>query len=113
LDIIFYGDQTVTTENLEIPHARFLERPFVLAPLADLLNDSNSASASHWSNHKCCNGGVALAWEMMGGEACIGKEDLRRVIPVGNELLDWSAKTHVMGILNVTPDSFSDGGRYA
>jgi dihydropteroate synthase len=27
-------------------------------------------------------------------------------------LLDFTSKTHVMGILNVTPDSFSDGGRY-
>jgi len=27
-------------------------------------------------------------------------------------LLDLSRKTHVMGVLNVTPDSFSDGGRY-
>ncbi len=26
--------------------------------------------------------------------------------------LDLSARTHVMGILNVTPDSFSDGGRH-
>ena len=26
--------------------------------------------------------------------------------------LDFSHKTHLMGILNVTPDSFSDGGRY-
>lgn len=26
--------------------------------------------------------------------------------------LDLSSRTHVMGILNVTPDSFSDGGRY-
>ncbi len=26
--------------------------------------------------------------------------------------LDFSKKTHVMGILNVTPDSFSDGGLY-
>lgn len=26
--------------------------------------------------------------------------------------LDFSRKTYVMGILNVTPDSFSDGGRY-
>lgn len=112
LDIIFYGDRTVTTETLEIPHSRFLERPFVLAPLADLLNESDTGSTSHWSNHKCCNGGVALAWKKMGGEGCIGKEDLRRVIPVGNKLLDWSAKTHVMGILNVTPDSFSDGGRF-
>ncbi len=29
-----------------------------------------------------------------------------------NQTLNLSAKTHVMGILNVTPDSFSDGGRY-
>lgn len=30
-------------------------------------------------------------------------------------LLPWGAHTHthVMGILNVTPDSFSDGGSYA
>lgn len=26
--------------------------------------------------------------------------------------LDLSARTHVMGVLNVTPDSFSDGGKY-
>jgi dihydropteroate synthase len=29
-----------------------------------------------------------------------------------NRNLSWSRKTIVMGILNVTPDSFSDGGRY-
>ncbi|MBI5213657.1 MAG: dihydropteroate synthase [Nitrospirae bacterium] len=29
-----------------------------------------------------------------------------------NFSLDFSKKTHVMGILNVTPDSFSDGGVY-
>lgn len=27
--------------------------------------------------------------------------------------LDLGRRTHVMGILNITPDSFSDGGRYA
>ncbi len=27
-------------------------------------------------------------------------------------ILDLAARTHIMGILNVTPDSFSDGGRY-
>jgi dihydropteroate synthase len=26
--------------------------------------------------------------------------------------LDLSARTHIMGVLNVTPDSFSDGGRF-
>ena len=33
-------------------------------------------------------------------------------LPCGNRVLDL-ARTHVMGILNVTPDSFSDGGRFA
>ncbi|MBF7144534.1 MULTISPECIES: dihydropteroate synthase [Pseudomonas] len=32
-------------------------------------------------------------------------------LPCGNRVLDLS-QTHVMGILNVTPDSFSDGGRF-
>ncbi|MGA9117097.1 MAG: dihydropteroate synthase [Bacteroidota bacterium] len=30
----------------------------------------------------------------------------------GGEIRDLSARTHIMGILNVTPDSFSDGGMY-
>ena len=30
----------------------------------------------------------------------------------GEWTMDLSARTAVMGILNVTPDSFSDGGRY-
>ncbi len=30
---------------------------------------------------------------------------------VGGRILDWS-RTYVMGIINVTPDSFSDGGRF-
>jgi dihydropteroate synthase len=29
-----------------------------------------------------------------------------------NKKKSWSRKTQIMGILNVTPDSFSDGGRY-
>lgn len=33
-------------------------------------------------------------------------------LPCGNRVLDL-AQTHVMGILNVTPDSFSDGGRFS
>ena len=33
-------------------------------------------------------------------------------LPCGNRVLDLS-RVHVMGILNVTPDSFSDGGRFS
>jgi dihydropteroate synthase len=30
----------------------------------------------------------------------------------GSQVLDLSSRTYVMGVLNVTPDSFSDGGRF-
>ena len=37
---------------------------------------------------------------------------LRCVLPMGprKPLWPWQGRTHVMGVLNVTPDSFSDGG---
>lgn len=34
-------------------------------------------------------------------------------INCGGKVLDVGNRTHIMGILNVTPDSFSDGGHYA
>ena len=34
-------------------------------------------------------------------------------ITLGGRALDLGSRTHVMGILNVTPDSFSDGGQFA
>ncbi|MBN2538168.1 dihydropteroate synthase [candidate division WOR-3 bacterium] len=47
-----------------------------------------------------------------------GLEELGRnlapdlAITVGGRRLDLGSRTHVMGILNVTPDSFYDGGRH-
>ncbi|MDH4070833.1 MAG: dihydropteroate synthase, partial [Ignavibacteria bacterium] len=34
------------------------------------------------------------------------------VFRLGQRDYDLAARTHIMGVLNVTPDSFSDGGRY-
>ena len=36
VDVLLYGDEQVDEPNLVIPHPRFAERDFVLAPLADL-----------------------------------------------------------------------------
>lgn len=36
LDILYYGNITVKTEKLTIPHPRIAEREFVLRPLADI-----------------------------------------------------------------------------
>lgn len=34
------------------------------------------------------------------------------IIQRNNGLFNWGSKTYVMGILNITPDSFSDGGEF-
>ncbi len=33
-------------------------------------------------------------------------------LKVGNYWLEWGKRTYIVGVLNVTPDSFSDGGLY-
>jgi 2-amino-4-hydroxy-6-hydroxymethyldihydropteridine diphosphokinase len=39
LDLIIYGDAVLDEPNLTIPHPRFRERAFVLAPLAEVASD--------------------------------------------------------------------------
>jgi len=39
LDLILYGDRVVREDGLEVPHPRFRERRFVLAPLAEIAGD--------------------------------------------------------------------------
>ena len=34
-------------------------------------------------------------------------------ITIRNKVLEWGKRTYLMGVLNVTPDSFSDGGDFA
>lgn len=40
------------------------------------------------------------------------KEKKQFTLELGEKALDLSTRTHLMGILNVTPDSFSDGGKF-
>lgn len=39
LDLLFYGDATINTKRLTVPHPRICERAFVLLPLRDLQAD--------------------------------------------------------------------------
>jgi 2-amino-4-hydroxy-6-hydroxymethyldihydropteridine diphosphokinase len=36
LDLLLYGDETISEQGLEVPHPRLHERKFVLEPLAEL-----------------------------------------------------------------------------
>lgn len=113
LDILFYGKFRVNSEILTIPHERIWERPFVMAPLMDVMGSAmESDTVASWHSFSKLSGGLFASWEKLGGESLIGKNGLKRVLPTGNVLWDWSLKTSMMGILNLTPDSFSDGGKF-
>lgn len=111
LDILFYGTHTINTNDLQIPHPRMLERPFVLAPVVDLLG-ADGDRPFHWSTHPFTSGGICQRWKEMGSETIVGEWGLKRVLPLAGTMWQWDKGTSVMGILNVTPDSFSDGGQF-
>ncbi|XP_034932000.1 folate synthesis bifunctional protein, mitochondrial [Populus alba] len=113
LDILFYGKFRVSSDILTVPHERIWERPFVMAPLMDLLGaDVENDTVACWHSLSIHSGGLFESWEKLGGDSTIGKDGMKRVLPIGNDFWDWSLKTSVMGILNLTPDSFSDGGKF-
>jgi dihydropteroate synthase/2-amino-4-hydroxy-6-hydroxymethyldihydropteridine diphosphokinase len=106
LDICFYGvDQNQSLvfrdDELEIPHARLSEREFVLAPLIDL-------GASELIHPKL-NITLLELFEQLKQRT---KLETVRVLPLPRGRMLYLNDTIVMGILNVTPDSFSDGGNY-
>lgn len=46
LDILLYGNESIDTPELQVPHPRMLERRFVLVPLAEIAPNSKHPS---WS----------------------------------------------------------------
>ena len=101
LDVIFYEDIELNTEQLTIPHALMHERLFVLYPICDL----NPALM-----HPRLRQNMAELLQKM--KLTSPPDAIGKVMPVGRKLIEWGKQTYIMGILNVTPDSFSDGGKY-
>lgn len=50
IDVLLYGDDTIDTPNLIIPHPRMFQRGFVIKPLLDL-----NVKSLHWSEGKTEN----------------------------------------------------------
>ncbi|BCM93882.1 2-amino-4-hydroxy-6-hydroxymethyldihydropteridine pyrophosphokinase [Abditibacteriota bacterium] len=44
VDILMFGEETINTPALQIPHPRALERAFVLRPLLDVLNSTGTVA---------------------------------------------------------------------
>ncbi|BDA42651.1 Folic acid synthesis protein fol1 [Coccomyxa sp. Obi] len=112
LDIIFYDNITSEEEGLEIPHPRWHERSFVQAPVADLYAASELGSTSAAGRMAEHLEQLHTRWAQVGGERSLGSSDLGCVLPLpGMGMWPWQGQSQIMGILNVTPDSFSDGGQ--
>lgn len=47
LDLLFYGEQTIATDELVVPHPRWSERLFVLRPLMDLTSHIGDIDLQH------------------------------------------------------------------
>ncbi|KAI1324178.1 Dihydropteroate synthase-like protein [Xylariaceae sp. FL0255] len=111
LDILLYGEgrhaQTVSHGRLQIPHPLITEREFVLRPLAELIPQHALDASRPWKliqDHLNELPSPEGQYEPLSTLTPLRKSSL----PL--HPLQSARKTQVMAILNVTPDSFSDGG---
>ncbi|KAG6041378.1 hypothetical protein E4U41_004682 [Claviceps citrina] len=105
LDILLYGDEVVRHDRLDVPHVGIPEREFVLRPLSQLVPSKPLDPSKPWK----------LVQDYLNDLAA--GESLSSITPLGGMAdnltpLVHNKKTQIMAILNVTPDSFSDGGKH-
>ncbi len=99
IDILLYGEAIIEQEDFSIPHAHLHERDFVLAPLNEI-----APNVVHPKLEK-----TIVALSAAQDLSCV-QVVARRPLRVGSGWWHWGRQTYVMGILNVTPDSFSGDG---
>ncbi|KAK2759355.1 trifunctional dihydropteroate synthetase [Arachnomyces sp. PD_36] len=107
LDILLYDREKMFHERLSIPHKLMLEREFVLRPLCQLIPQERPPTPN--SNLSYLSHLESLP------PAEIQPHIKTQISPTFPPLTpsDPKRRTHVMAILNVTPDSFSDGGLHS
>ncbi len=99
LDVLLYGEREFSDDSalhpITVPHPRIGERAFVLRPLADLDKGIQVP-------------GSGSVLDLLDS---VDSEGVQRVTPMKDgRLLKWEQDPLLMGIINTTPDSFSDGG---
>jgi len=99
IDILLYGEAILDQAGLQVPHAHLHERDFMLAPLNEI-----AAEVVHPKLGKTIEA-LSAAIDLAQVRAFA-----RRPLRVGSCWLHWGRQTYVMGILNITPDSFSGDG---
>jgi dihydropteroate synthase/2-amino-4-hydroxy-6-hydroxymethyldihydropteridine diphosphokinase len=104
IDLLLYDDLVLQTEPLALPHPSLPERAFVLAPLADIAPEIVHPVTGQTIQEMLAALDTSSLRRLEGVMHHQGGQIARRKTP------DWGARTYVMGILNVTPDSFSGDG---
>lgn len=99
LDLLLYANAVIDRPELHVPHPRLAERAFVLIPLAEI-----APEAPHPELHLPVRD--LLARVSVAG----ARRWAYRPAFAGDRVLYWGRQTYVMGIVNVTPDSFSGDG---
>ena len=112
IDILWWNGREVRSEDLTVPHPEILKRPFVLEPLRDLIPDAIvdgetiEAHASRVSVDASAGGISAARTSADRAGDCLAPA-------IHSAEADFEVRCPtLMGILNVTPNSFSDGGRF-
>ncbi|KAF4766090.1 hypothetical protein HAV15_010735 [Penicillium sp. str.  len=108
LDILLYDQEIFSHERLNIPHNLMLERDFVLRPLSQLVPNEYpplpGKDSQTYSTH--------LKALPPPEPTPMSTTPISPLFP-SLHATDPKRSTHVMAILNLTPDSFSDGGKHA
>ncbi|MBP7686631.1 MAG: dihydropteroate synthase [Thermoflexales bacterium] len=99
LDILLYDNVIIDTDNYRVPHPGLHRRDFVLAPLAEIAADVV---------HPVLGQTIAALRNTL--DLSQIKPFALRPLQLGSRWFHWGRQTYVMGILNVTPDSFSGDG---
>jgi len=99
IDLLIVDDLVINTELLRVPHPGLPQRDFVLAPLADIAPDVQ---------HPVLDRSIAT----LARDVDLTKVSRYALPPtrLDRRWWHWGRQTYVMGILNITPDSFSGDG---
>ncbi|KAF2835295.1 folic acid synthesis protein-like protein [Patellaria atrata CBS 101060] len=107
LDIILYDYEHVRHPRLIIPHKLMLEREFVLRPLCDLIPDETYPDPLQFGSFRDHLQRLPSNPDPISTLTNISSSHH----PI--RALQIDRQTLIMAILNLTPDSFSDGGHHA
>ena len=103
IDILFFDDLVMDEESLSIPHPMITERAFVLVPL-----DEIAPQLIHPLLQQTIHDLVQYVDQQ--GILPLEESTLKEQPLAEKTILPFGTRTFIMGIINLTPDSFSGDG---